>query len=286
MLGPETRPSGWNNGSRRLTQEIAISAPPGTAANPLTLVFRLDASRVPAGETESSLAILRNGVAVPACGATCSGPASPDPCVCARALLGDGDVEITVRTSAASIWNFAVDRCALPETNCRAPVGPGKASLLLRDDADDTKDLVLWKWLNGTATPKEAFGNPLAADDYVFCLYAGGETPSVRMRLEAPAGGTCDGAPCWTELRSGFKFKDRSLAPDGQLQILMKGSETPGSPKIKVKGKGTGLRMSALPIPQGASVTAQLKSAGACWDATYGISPIVSDAAQFKDKSD
>jgi len=44
--------------------------------------------------------------------------------------------------------------------------------------------------------------------------------------------------------------------------------------------------MPALPVPEGASVTAQLKSAGACWGAAYGLSPIVNDAAQSKDKSD
>jgi hypothetical protein len=74
-----------------LGQQVQISAPAATPANPLVLVFRLDASN-------AVLQVFRNGVAVPDC--------PGDPCVAARSTLSDGDVQLTVRTSVASTWTF------------------------------------------------------------------------------------------------------------------------------------------------------------------------------------
>ncbi len=92
-----------------LGQEVNITAPAATADDPLTIVFEIDSSIVPAGEDESTIQISKGGVLVLNClvfpGST---TASDDPCVSDRALLGDGDVEITVKTSTASPWNFGV----------------------------------------------------------------------------------------------------------------------------------------------------------------------------------
>lgn len=74
-----------------LGQQVQITAPAATSADPLVIVFRLDASI-------AALQVFRNGVAVPDC--------PGDPCVAGRATLADGDVELTVRTSAASTWTF------------------------------------------------------------------------------------------------------------------------------------------------------------------------------------
>jgi hypothetical protein len=82
--------------------DVTITAPRATAANPLVLVFRLDATLVPSNPT--SFQVFRNGVQVPDC--TGAG-AVPDPCVAGRNLLPGGDLELTVRTSAASRWTFA-----------------------------------------------------------------------------------------------------------------------------------------------------------------------------------
>ena len=87
-----------------LDQQINITAPVASPANPLVIAFRFDASIVPAGQDANTLQIFRNGVLVPGCLVGAGTAASPDPCVANRVLLGDGDVEITVRTSAASAW--------------------------------------------------------------------------------------------------------------------------------------------------------------------------------------
>jgi CSLREA domain-containing protein/uncharacterized repeat protein (TIGR01451 family) len=91
--------------------EVVITAPTATAADPLVLVFTIDASAIPSGQDASSIVLFRNGVPVPACTAP-DASATPDPCVHERTTESDppynGDVRLTVRTSQASTWNIGV----------------------------------------------------------------------------------------------------------------------------------------------------------------------------------
>ncbi len=82
-------------------QQYDISAPDATAEDPLQLTFRVDSSALQ-GQTAATVVVFRNGELV----AECTDPvqAVPDPCVSARNTLPDGDVELTVRSSHASIW--------------------------------------------------------------------------------------------------------------------------------------------------------------------------------------
>jgi hypothetical protein len=83
--------------------QFNIEAPSGE--DPLTLRFTLDASAIPAGHDENTIVVLRDGAPI----AECTGDGlGPDPCVSNRASVGDGDVELTVLSSHASRWNFAV----------------------------------------------------------------------------------------------------------------------------------------------------------------------------------
>jgi len=83
-----------------LGQQVQINAPAATAAFPLRLAFRLEATL---GANAATLQVFRNGVQVPAC--TGAG-ATPDSCVSSRTTLPDGDVQLVVLTSAASTWTF------------------------------------------------------------------------------------------------------------------------------------------------------------------------------------
>ena len=69
----------------------------------MRIAFHLDGSVVPAGATEATIQVFRNGIPI----ANCTGApqAIPDPCVSQRALVAD-DVELTVLSSHASVWNF------------------------------------------------------------------------------------------------------------------------------------------------------------------------------------
>jgi Tol biopolymer transport system component len=87
-----------------LGQEVTISAPPGGPTQPIRIVFTADAS-ILGGTDAATLQVFRNGAVVAPCSPN-DGTATPTPCVTARETLGDGDVQITVLTSQASVWNL------------------------------------------------------------------------------------------------------------------------------------------------------------------------------------
>ena len=81
-----------------------IAAPMETATDPLLVTFLIDDSvwtSVPFGE----ITVVRDGLVVAECDTPgSSGPAILDPCVGARTVDGNGDLEIVVRSSEASEW--------------------------------------------------------------------------------------------------------------------------------------------------------------------------------------
>jgi VCBS repeat-containing protein len=89
-----------------LGQQVFIAAPAAVAENPISLVFTLHGAMVPAGQNKDTIVVFRNGVPVAACDAGAGTAASPDPCVATRALVGGDDIQFSIRTSAASTWNF------------------------------------------------------------------------------------------------------------------------------------------------------------------------------------
>lgn len=91
-----------------LGQQINISAPDASLADPNVLTFRLDSSLVPAGEDESTVTILKFGNPAADCPGATQIPAGSDPCIKTRTLLSDGDIELVVLTSTTSPWNFGV----------------------------------------------------------------------------------------------------------------------------------------------------------------------------------
>lgn len=96
----ETEPAGW----RFVGQQVDVSAPTASAGDPLVLVFRVDASRLPPSIPPAATRVFKSGLLVPGCAA--GSAADPDPCVAARSVLGDGDAQIEVWSSSASPWNF------------------------------------------------------------------------------------------------------------------------------------------------------------------------------------
>ena len=115
-------PSGYS----LLGQEVQITAPSASAADPLVLEFRLDASVLPPGADETTAQAFRDGAQIADCDAGAGSSAAPDPCVAARTATPGGGVELTVRTSQASTWNFGVTADATPpETTIDSgPSGP------------------------------------------------------------------------------------------------------------------------------------------------------------------
>jgi len=117
-------------GYRFLTQQIDIhvTAAPATTAHPLVLTFTLDASRVPEEIGASEIQMARNGIVMPAC-LVGAGQANPDPCMSNRQTTADGDVRITVLTSQASSWNFAVPSAASGTGGAGGSTGGGSGGM-------------------------------------------------------------------------------------------------------------------------------------------------------------
>lgn len=90
-------------------QQVEITASPNaTEDNPFVFRFELDSSLLPPGKTWDDLVVLRNGVEIMPC--TEPVKAVPTPCEVKPRVVVEGDIAITVRTMAASTWNFAIVR--------------------------------------------------------------------------------------------------------------------------------------------------------------------------------
>jgi len=163
---------------------------------------------------------------------------------------------------------------SFPLSSCIAPDVPGRAFVQLSDDADDTRDALLWRWIRGTTAPG-LFGDPTSVTPYTLCVHDA--AAGSLMSLFVPPGIN------WRQTSSGFVYTDSSLANDGVRKIVLKSGT--GNAKILVRGKGTLLDMtdlSALDLP----VTVQVTNGMTCWEATYQSNVILNDPDRFKAKAD
>lgn len=179
-----------------------------------------------------------------------------------------------------------------PLPDCRRPVALGKSTFQVKNNIDDTKDMLTWNWNKGAATVLGDFGDPVNGNtSYQLCVYDSVlSVPTPVMALTVPAGGTCAGKPCWAAKKTGFLYKDKDLTNDGLMQLqLMAGAD--GKAKIVVKGKGANLPM---PTPAGPGLFAQditvfvqlVNSDGVCWEADFSAPAKKNDPSQFSDTSD
>jgi len=178
-----------------------------------------------------------------------------------------------------------------PLGGCFAPTVSQKALLVVKDNATDAKDKLVWKWLKGEAVTLGDFGDPPAtANDYALCVYDGTANPQPIAELLAPAGGGCGkaadggGVACWQPLATkGFRYKRKDTHPDGVVaaKLLAGGA---GSAKIVLKAKKDFTPTPGVPVTL--PVTVQLQNAaGTCWSATYSAALRNADGL-FKAKAD
>jgi len=173
-----------------------------------------------------------------------------------------------------------------PQAGCRKPAVPKKAVIVLKDKSPDKKDAFQWKWNKGTATVLANFGAPLTTTGFTLCVYDQSANPQPLIFAKAPPEGTCGTKPCWKTTKTGYKYTDKLLDPDGVLGILLK-QGVDSVAKIVVKGRGANLQMPVLPPTP--KVTVQLKrddDLGICWDAEYSGTPIKNLPDQFKALAD
>jgi hypothetical protein len=170
--------------------------------------------------------------------------------------------------------------------SCRVPTASKKAQLKMKDASNDEKDQLQWKWASGAATTLAEFGTPTVTSTtgYTLCLYNG--TTLISSSI-IPAGGDCNGKPCWKANGKGFQYKNNAATPEGVTQIKLK-SGAAGKAQIQVKAKGANIEMPTLGATLTGPVTVQLSqsSSTVCWQAVYGPPFSKNDGVLFNDKAD
>jgi DNA-binding beta-propeller fold protein YncE len=180
-----------------------------------------------------------------------------------------------------------------PLAGCRLTTLPGKSALTIKDSADDTRDMLKWKWTRGVATTLADLGNPVGGvAAYSTCVYDASVSSQPLLGAAVFPGGDCAGKPCWKSAgKKGYKFKDKAGAQAGITRVKIKAGED-GKAKVLVKGRGSGLADAGLGgagPPFAPPVTVQLiVNAGArtdCWQADYSTFK-QNDSDRFKARSD
>ena len=136
-----------------------------------------------------------------------------------------------------------------------------RSQLLVKDRSNDAKDVVLFKWLRGLASP-QGLGDPTSTSDYRICLYAG-TAAGVISEATVPAGG-----PRWRKVgEARFRYKD-SLGGEEGIQKISLEAGTTGA-KIVVKGLGQSLIEPHPPLSLPVAVRVTNEETGACWASTF-----------------
>jgi len=181
---------------------------------------------------------------------------------------------------------------AEPIAGCVEPIDAGKAKLILKDNATDAKDGLIFKWSKGDVLdPATDFGDPVSGGTHwVMCVYDElGNVAAPVVTADLPPGGICAGKPCWSANPTGLKYGDKLVANDGILKMTIKGdADMPGKSKVTLKGKGDPLTFppAMLPFAQDSTVTVQLRASdAACLQARFSTNQR-NTAAQFKASSD
>ncbi|HZR81438.1 MAG TPA: hypothetical protein VFD92_10120 [Candidatus Binatia bacterium] len=178
---------------------------------------------------------------------------------------------------------------AIVDGPCRQPFTSGKATILIKNEADPKKDLIDWKWVNGSATDLAAFGDPVTATDYELCIFDAALHNGTKVFYgPIPHAGTCAGKPCWKAKGKpprvkGYKYNDKNLTQQGiQIVDLTAGADK----KAKVTAKGKGANLDLPPLPLSGDVVVQLRSStGECWGARYST-PKKNTDKQYKANAD
>jgi hypothetical protein len=156
---------------------------------------------------------------------------------------------------------------AAPSTGCKQPAVDFKGKLKIKDKADDPKDVLVWKWVNGAAVLPGELGDPVGEDGYALCLYDASATLVTEALV--PGGGDCGGKPCWKAINNGFVYQDKAAANGGVKKLLVKAADA-GKAKLVVKAKGAALGTPSLPLALPA--TLQLHgTSGTCWSAEFRV---------------
>jgi hypothetical protein len=145
-----------------------------------------------------------------------------------------------------------------PLAGCRTSA---KGLFLVKDNADNTRDKLIFKLTNAMATSQTDFADPTANTTYALCLFQNG---ALTHGVTVPPSLTL-----WTPISTtGFKYKDMALSAQGIQRIILRGSDEDRA-KIIVKGKGADLPDPTPALTEPVLVQFVNSDSGLCWEGTF-----------------
>jgi len=164
-------------------------------------------------------------------------------------------------TAAVDHITMTVHYSLCPQTPLAGCRTSAKGLFLVKDNADNTRDKLIFKLTNAMATSQTDFADPTASTTYSLCLFQAG---ALTHTVTVPPSLTL-----WTPISTtGFKYKDMTLSAQGIQRVILRGSDEDRA-KIIVKGKGVDLPdpTPALTLP--VLVQWVNSDSGLCWEGTF-----------------
>lgn len=153
-----------------------------------------------------------------------------------------------------------------PVLDCRPAA---KASILIKNNAINSRDLVDFKWMKGADTEIFEFGDPLTTTDYTLCVFDG--DGRLRLSADVPAGGQCGDTECWKAAGKGYQYADKLRLADGIAKLRLSAG-TDHKSTLQVRGQGRFLPVPGLPLAAGTGSRVQVinDETGVCFQAVFG----------------
>jgi hypothetical protein len=176
--------------------------------------------------------------------------------------------------------------CASVEAPATTCMDAGTTQLLVKDNAVDAKDKILWKWAGGPAVLQPNLGSPDVSTVYTLCIYdstANADSLVARLRID-PNANWEDRTP------KGWLYKDRDGLFGGAVKAQLRtGADGRSAASLAAKGE-----LTPMPMPLSATeffdldpgVTVQLvnDATSVCWTSRF-LEPTRNTGTMFKAKA-
>jgi hypothetical protein len=169
-----------------------------------------------------------------------------------------------------------------PLPSCRASASQ-RSAVVLRNGGSDAKDLLKWKIARGGLASLADLDDPANGTVTLgVCLYDASAKTQPLLASAVLGGGSCNGKPCWKSLATGYRYKNKSAAPDGLTDVKLRVSGA-GELSLVVKGKGANLALPSLDLtpPVRLQLVVSDSAGSSCWESHFP-SAQKNDAGMFR----
>ncbi len=158
-----------------------------------------------------------------------------------------------ILVAAATLSAADAARAACPPAPLPACREAGKARLTIGAAGSTLADRLRWTWKLGAPTALADFGDPRGGTTYSFCAW---DADGPVAELVLPSGGTCGGAPCWSQRgATAYRYRDAAGAQAGITAVRLKAS---AEARAKITLAACGADLPPVTLPHGPPLTVQL----------------------------